>query len=63
MKGLIVGIMGMLLLSACGGRGLSAEQMQQKLDSIKKIEVAERLAAEGINLQNSDNPLKQFYVS
>ena len=63
MKGLIGGILGMLLLTACGGRGLSAEQMQQKLDSIKKIEIAERLEAEGIHLENADNPLKQFYDS
>ena len=35
----------MLLLTACGSRGLSAEQMQQKLDSIRKIEIAERLEA------------------
>ena len=42
---------------------MSAEEMQQKLDSIRKIEVAERLAAQGINLEHSDNPLKQFYDS
>ena len=63
MKGILGFIVVMVMLSACGGRSMSAEQMQQKLDSIKKIEVAERLAAEGINLQNSDNPLKQFYDS
>lgn len=53
----------MLLLCSCGGRSMSAEEMQQKLDSIRKIEVAERLAAQGINLEHSDNPLKQFYDS
>ena len=37
--------------------------MARKLDSIQKIEVAERLAAQGINLQEADNPLKAFYDS
>lgn len=63
MKGLIGGIVAMLLLAACGGRSMSAEEMQRKLDSIQKIEAAERLAAQGINLAESDNPLKQFYDS
>lgn len=53
----------MLLLCSCGGRSMSAQEMQQKLDSIKKIEVAERLAAQGINLEHADNPLKQFFDS
>ena len=53
----------MLILASCGGRQMSAEEMQRKLDSIQKIEVAERLAAQGINLESSDNPLKQFYDS
>lgn len=64
MRTLIGGIVVMmLLLCSCGGRSMSAEEMQQKLDSIRKIEVAERLAAQGINLEHSDNPLKQFYDS
>ena len=63
MKGLIGGFLAMMLLAACGGRSMSAEEMQRKLDSIQKIEVAERLAAQGINLAESDNPLKQFYDS
>ena len=53
----------MMLLAACGGRSMSAEEMQHKLDSIQKIEAAERLAAQGINLADADNPLKQFYDS
>ncbi len=63
MKGLIGGIFAVMLMAACGGRSMSAEEMQHKLDSIQKIEVAERLAAQGINLEESDNPLKQFYDS
>ena len=53
----------MMLMAACGGRSMSAEEMQHKLDSIQKIEAAERLAAQGINLADADNPLKQFYDS
>ena len=63
MKGLIGGIFAVMLLAACGGRNMSAEEMQHKLDSIQKIEAAERLAAQGINLADADNPLKQFYDS
>lgn len=63
MKGLIGGIFAVMLMAACGGRSMSAEEMQHKLDSIQKIEAAERLAAQGINLADADNPLKLFYDS
>ena len=63
MKGAVGLFVAMLLLAACGGRSMSAEEMQRKLDSIQKIEVAERLAVQGINLEKADNPLKQFYDS
>ena len=63
MKGILGFIVVMVMFSACGGRSMSAEEMQRKLDSIQKIEVAERLAAQGINLESADNPLKQFYDS
>lgn len=63
MKGLIGGLFAVMLMAACGGRSMSAEEMQHKLDSIQKIEAAERLAAQGINLADADNPLKQFYDS
>lgn len=63
MKGLIGGFFAVMLMAACGGRSMSAEEMQHKLDSIQKIEAAERLAAQGINLADADNPLKQFYDS
>ena len=63
MKGVFGVIVAMILLTACGGRSMNAEEMQRKLDSIQKIEIAERLAAQGIQLEGSDNPLKQFYDS
>lgn len=63
MKGVLGFIVIVLMFSACGGRSMSAEEMQRKLDSIKKVEAAERLAAQGINLAEADNPLKQFYDS
>lgn len=63
MKELIGGIFAVMLMAACGGRSMSAEEMQHKLDSIQKIEAAERLAAQGINLADADNLLKQFYDS
>lgn len=63
MKGVLGFIVIVLMFSACGGRSMSTEEMQRKLDSIKKVEAAERLAAQGINLAESDNPLKQFYDS
>lgn len=63
MKRLIGGIVTIMLLVACGGRSLSPEAMQHKLDSIKQLEIAERLEAQGIHLEHADNPLKQFYDS
>ena len=59
---LVIMVLG-LLLTSCGGRSMSAEEMAAKLDSIRKIEVAERLEAQGINLSEADNPLKQFFDS
>ena len=50
MKGVLGFIVIVLMFSACGGRSMSAEEMQRKLDSIKKVEAAERLAAQGMNL-------------
>ena len=54
----------MLLLLSCGGRKqLSPEELSHKLDSLKSLEVNEKLKLQGINLEESDNPLKQFYDS
>ena len=61
----IIGLMmAVLLMTACGGRkGMSPEELQHKLDSVKALEVKEKLALQGVNLETSDNPMKLFYDS
>ena len=64
MKQMTVILAMMLLLLSCGGRKqLSPEELSHKLDSVKNLEINEKLQLQGINLEESDNPLKQFYDS
>ena len=64
MKQMTVILAMMLLLLSCGGRRpLSSEELSHKLDSLKNLEINEKLQLQGINLEESDNPLKQFYDS
>ena len=64
MKQLTIILAMMLLLLSCGGRRqLSPEELSHKLDSVKNLEVNERLKLQGIELEQSENPLKQFYDS
>jgi len=63
MKQLLVMMCATLMVAACGGRRMSPEELQHKLDSIKALEIKERLALQGVNLEASDNPLKLFYDS
>lgn len=51
------------LLCSCVGRKMSPEELQQKLDSVKAVEVKEQLELQGIHLEESDNPLQIFYDS
>ena len=60
----IVGLMmAVLLLAACGGKKMSPEELQHKLDSVKALEIKEKLALQGVNLESSDNPMKLFFDS
>lgn len=53
-----------VLVAACGGRKqMSPEEIAHKLDSIKALEIKEKLKLQGINLESSDNPFKVFYDS
>lgn len=62
---LLEGIALALILCSCGGRNkLSPAELEHKLDSVKALEAKERLAAQGINVdETSSNPLKLFYDS
>lgn len=51
------------VLLSCGSRRLSPAELEHKLDSIKQLEVKEKLQAQGINLEDANNPIKQFFDS
>jgi len=62
----IVGILAMAaLIVSCGGNRhqMSPEELAQKLDSIKALEIKEKLKLQGIDLESSDNPFKVFFDS
>lgn len=61
-------IVGLLMMAAlvvsCGGRKqMSPEEIAHKIDSIKALEIKEKLMLQGINLESSDNPFKVFFDS
>jgi hypothetical protein len=68
-KGLLLGMwmaffaFNFSLFTSCGNKRLSPEELQHKLDSVKVIEIKEKLKAQGIDLESSSNPLKMFYDS
>lgn len=51
------------LVVSCGGKRMSPENLAHKLDSVKALEIKERLKLQGINLESSDNPFKIFFDS
>lgn len=52
-----------VLVTACGNRRWSDSQMQQKLDSIAKLENLEMLEAQGININKDVSPIQLFFDS
>lgn len=52
-----------VLVTACGNRRWSDSQMQQKLDSIAKLENLEMLEAQGININKDISPIQLFFDS
>lgn len=60
----VIGLMtAVLLLAACGGKKMSSDELQHKIDSVKALDVKEKLALQGVDLNSADNPLKLFYDS
>ena len=53
----------LLMVSCGGGRKMSPEELQHKLDSVKALEIKEKLALQGVDLETSDNPMKLFFDS
>ena len=53
------------LVAACGGykNQMSPEELAHKLDSIKALEIKEKLKLQGVDLESSDNPFKVFFDS
>jgi hypothetical protein len=51
------------MVSCGGGRKMSPEELQHKLDSVKALEIKEKLALQGVDLETSDNPMKLFFDS
>ena len=52
-----------VLMTACGNRRWADSQMQQKLDSIAKLENLEMLEAQGININKDVSPIQLFFDS
>ena len=53
-----------VLLVSCGGKKqMSPEELAHKLDSIKAVEIKEKLKLQGIDLGSTDNPFKVFFDS
>ena len=52
-----------VLVTACGNRRWADSQMQQKLDSIAKLENLEMLEAQGININKDVSPIQLFFDS
>lgn len=62
-QGLVLLVVTLLMVSCGGGSKMSPEELQHKLDSVKALEIKEKLALQGVDLETSDNPMKLFFDS
>ena len=56
-------LMGVIMLAACGNKQMSPTDMQQKLDSIARLETIEQLEMQGIHIGKDISPIQLFFDS
>lgn len=56
-------LLGVVLLTACGNKKMSPTDMQQKLDSIARLETIEQLEMQGIHIGKDVSPIQLFFDS
>ena len=56
-------LLGALVLTACGNKQASPVDLQQKLDSIARLETIEQLEMQGIHIGKDVSPLQLFFDS
>lgn len=60
---LLLPLLGVLMLTACGNRQLSPAEMQNKLDSIARLENIEQLEMQGVHIGKDISPIQLFFDS
>ena len=56
-------LLGVMLLAACGNKRMSPADMQQKLDSIARLETIEQLEMQGVHIGKDISPIQLFFDS
>ena len=56
-------MLGVVLLAACGNKRMSPADMQQKLDSIARLETIEQLEMQGVHIGKDISPIQLFFDS
>ena len=56
-------LLGIVLLAACGNKRMSPADMQQKLDSIARLETIEQLEMQGVHIGKDISPIQLFFDS
>jgi hypothetical protein len=59
----ILPLLGVVMLAACGNKRMSPGDMQQKLDSIARLETIEQLEMQGIHIGKDVSPIQLFFDS